>query len=326
MKNHIWVINMRMIIFGATGLVGTHMVNKFKDSYELLAVGRNEKRLNKLHKIGVNTLKFDITSDYDNYSVFDEYNDCVVINCAAAVTGASENTLNDVNILGTEKIIRKVNELNARLIHISSYTIYGVNGSDYTEVDKFDGGTKYAESKYIAEKLVIDNCDKWTIFRPPFIGGPFDENVLYNFSERIKKHRMPLIGDGYLTYIDARDIANITEIVLTDDRSVKQIYNIAGETIKLSEFIDLLGGLLGVEKPYGKRYPYFLIFSIGSILDFIARIRGKNNENSISRYRIKSLTSDRTLNTEKVITQFKFKPVYSIKQSIIDWINETSKS
>lgn len=317
---------MNILVFGATGLVGTHVTKKFlhKD-FNVIAIGRKEDRLQYLDGLGAETVKFELSTAYEDFMIFDKYIPCTIINCAAAISGADSEVLQLVNIEATKKIVRKAEELGSRLVHISSYSVYGVNGTEYKETDPYNGGSVYSQSKIIAEEIVKQSKCNWTILRPPYIIGPLDRNVLNDFSTRIRKKKMPLIGKkGVITFIDARDIANIIILVLANEKTVREIYNVASKSIPLHEFIELFGDMLEAKKPYGKKYPFWLVYTIALFFDILAKIQGKNNENSLSRYRIMSLTTVRTMNLDKLTTDLAFQPQYSLKESIQDWLNHKS--
>ena len=319
---------MKVLITGATGLVGRMVVDeflKYEKCEEVIALGRNEEKLAILKNKGATTLKFDLTADETEYSKLDTWADAVWVHCAAAVSGANEDVLNAVNVEGTRKLIQRAESHNVRFIHISSITVYGATPGDFSESAPYNPGSRYAISKIKAEEIVKESNLNWTMIRPPYIGGPGDENFLRECKTRITAHKMPLLSkNGELALVDARDIASCIRVIYNNDKSKHEIYNIQGGTMGYREFVHLFGDRLGGDKPYGKNYPYFFVYTVGWLLDMIAKLKGKTNERGISRYRIKSLSSKRTMNTNKLESDIGFKPHYTIEMSINDFIASES--
>ena len=125
-------------------------------------------------------------------------------------------------------------------------------------------------------------------------------------------------------YVDARDLGDIVFKGAKSD-FVNQAYNVQNNSHSLGEFVNTLGENLGLEAPYGKKYPYRVLMTIGHVNDIFAKLRGKSSARSISAYRIRALTSKRFLDTSKIIADLNFKPKYSLDQSIIDWLKTTNK-
>ncbi|MCE7736762.1 MAG: NAD(P)-dependent oxidoreductase [Candidatus Heimdallarchaeota archaeon] len=325
---------MKYVVTGSTGLVGRNLteyiLDNKADTDEVLATGRNPDILKILKGLGANTKPLDLTADISEFDTLNDYggSDAVWFHCAAAVTGASETSFREINIGGTKKLIQKAEELNIhKFILVSSISVYGLHSKDnsgFSEDQEYNPGGTYGESKLEQETLMKSSSIKWLIFRPPYIGGPNDKNVLVEFSKRIKSGKMPLFSkSGYLGYVDARDLASMMFKGSQSELS-NEAYNVQGTACTLDEFVETLGRNLDLEPPYGKKYPYRLVMTLGYINDFIAKLRGKSGARSISAYRIRALTSNRILDTTKISKDLEFKPNYTIDQSIKDWLKTTS--
>ncbi|MHA2089354.1 MAG: NAD-dependent epimerase/dehydratase family protein [Candidatus Kariarchaeaceae archaeon] len=321
---------MKAVVFGATGLVGYHTLaelihGSFADSFsKVLATGRNKQKLAECRKLGSAVKVLDLSDQYESFAFLDEWGgkDVVWFNCAAALSGANHTLLDAVNVKGVKKLLQKAKELEiSRFVHVSSITIYGLGGSQFTEDRKQKPESSYGKSKLRSEQIVISSHINWTIFRPSFIGGPYDQNFLYEFGRRIKQKKIPFISrDGRMGFVDARDLAHYMVKASLDTKTNHQAYNIQGETTSYRDFINTFGGILKASEPYGREYPYRVALLIGFFAEVYAKIRRKNSERGISRYRIRSLTSERTMDTSKIIHELDFKPKYTLSQSIADWV------
>lgn len=325
---------MKFVVTGSTGLVGrnlTQYILENKDENDVvLATGRNPKILGELENLGAITKPLDLSTSISAFKILDDYggNDSYWFHCAAAVTGDSESNFKETNIEGTKKLIQKATELKInKFILVSSISVYGLHSGNelgFLETQKPNPAGTYGESKLEQEILLQSSNLKWIAFRPPYIGGPNDRNVLVEFAKRIKSAKMPLFSKaGKMGYVDARDLAAMMFRGAHSD-FVNQIYNIQGTDCKLDEFVNTLGELLDVDPPYGKKYPYRVVLTLGYINDAFAKLRGKSTARSISAYRIKALTSNRILDTTKIKKDLNFKPMYSLDQSIKDWLKTAS--
>lgn len=325
---------MKYLITGSTGLVGRNLAEYILDNKsqedQVLATGRNPDILKILERLGANIKTLDLTSDITEFDSLNEYggDDAVWFHCAAAVTGASDTSFHEINIGGTQKLIQKAEELKIRkFILVSSISVYGLHckvDSGFTEDREYNPGGTYGESKLEQESLLKSSSLKWLIFRPPYIGGPNDKNVLVEFSKRIKSGKMPLFSkSGYMGYVDARDLASMMFKGSQSD-IINEAYNVQGTACTLDEFVETLGKNLELDPPYGKKYPYRLVMTLGYVNDFFAKLRGKSGARSISAYRIRALTSNRILDTSKISKDLEFEPKYTLDQSIKDWLKTTS--
>ncbi|MDH5646961.1 MAG: hypothetical protein OEZ01_13185, partial [Candidatus Heimdallarchaeota archaeon] len=86
------------------------------------------------------------------------------------------------------------------------------------------------------------------------------------------------------------------------------------------EFVKLFAKLLKIEPPYGKKYNYSLVMGLAVFLEIYYKLTGNSNERKLSRYRIRTLTSQRTLDDSKFREKYMFTPNISPEKSIQDWI------
>lgn len=110
----------------------------------------------------------------------------------------------------------------------------------------------YATGKLAAEKVLIeqDQVD-YTIFRPHIVVGPEDNSGrLQFFCQRLMDGRALILTNGgvqSLQFIYSRDLARSYLLALNNDRTVNQVYTLAGDkTCRLLEWVGLLSEHLGV--------------------------------------------------------------------------------
>lgn len=76
-----------------------------------------------------------------------------------------------VNVLGTENLVKAAQAFNKHFIHVSTAFVFdGTKEDMYVEADEVHPIEWYGETKALAEEVVQQKCDHWTIFR---IDQPF---------------------------------------------------------------------------------------------------------------------------------------------------------
>lgn len=241
----------RIILTGATGFVGSHVLEEFKGSeHEVLALGRHEKNLIE----GYNYKFLDLRNFEEVDRVIGEFKPEVVFHLAAnssestgehspiEMTTAGYNTF--FNVL-TASI--KTGGLK-KFVYVSSAAVYGNLDTPYHEGQRPEPNDIYAVTKY-ANELSLQIMAKaynfdYVILRPHNITGERQDykdpsrNVVVMFMQLLRLGKSPKIfGDGSsvrcYTYVKdvaraickALEVKNIIVNVGTDKAtSIKELY------------------------------------------------------------------------------------------------------
>ncbi|MBP1562525.1 MAG: amino acid adenylation domain-containing protein [Oscillospiraceae bacterium] len=173
-----------IVLTGATGFLGIHVLKEFIDSYDgkvycLVRKGRHEtceKRLKNMLGYYFNTvfdelfgsrifcIEGDIT-DKNSLKAVAQTDANTVINCAACVKHfASDDILERVNVGGVKNLIEMCIESGKRLIQISTTSVAGEGGIEDAdrfihENELFFGqkiDNEYVRTKFLAERAVLE--------------------------------------------------------------------------------------------------------------------------------------------------------------------------
>ena len=172
---------MRLLITGASGMLGANLCNMLKDSFHAYGTSRNNYNGNKINNYKI----FNLLED--DYSELLEWAkpDCV-IHCGA---------ITDIDYCQREKrkamyvnghSVRKFMKLkfNFKLIYISSDAVYGKN----THMACINDFTKplniYGESKLLGEQYCTERNKVNTVLRVTIIGRNLNESKM-SFTEWI---------------------------------------------------------------------------------------------------------------------------------------------
>lgn len=159
----------KMLITGAHGFLASRLVDYYKNTFEITALGRHE---------------LDVTDEAAVMAHFDTHSYDFVFHCAAiADTGRCEQSPQlayQINTHATTSIAKACALHNVILIFASSEQVYNGNSEPgpYTEATCPNPNTVYAHTKLEAEKSIQSLLSNYYILRLPW---------LFGFPERFKK-------------------------------------------------------------------------------------------------------------------------------------------
>lgn len=150
---------MKILVLGATGMLGSMMMRLFqKDArYEAWGTMRDISGLKyfpvETHSRLIHTV--DVLDENRLRSVFDSVQPDVVINCVGLIKQLANADdpliVLPVNAMLPHRLARLCGEFGARLIHISTDCVFAGDKGFYDESSESDAKDLYGKSKYIGE-------------------------------------------------------------------------------------------------------------------------------------------------------------------------------
>lgn len=315
-QNKVWFVT------GGTGLVGSSIISKLLEAeVSIIAMVRKEsdpKTIKWLMDSEVKVFVGDLL-DIDTFKY--QLGTCdVVIHAAAAVRNKDKEYTHRVNYEGTINIIQAMSEFSIkRIIHISTAGVYGISSIIPINEEVIPNPiSEYSISKLKAEMELLKNKDKLniTIFRPPYIIGDInlDRHVLPIINQLLKRRIMPKLWrkNPEFGFTHARDIASITLLAGSLDKTPSAIYNIQSFSISYNELLEF-GALVNENRIIRIPVPFGFISYSAKLVDVI---RNKMGYSSNLGNRVNLIKHNWIFAADKVTRDLNWVPQYTDSQKI----------
>lgn len=167
---------MRILVTGSNGLLGQKLVAALRNdpAVKLIATSRGEDRT---PDPGSNLyLPLDCTDETAVHRAFDETHPDAVIH-TAAMTNVDACELDPVacqlqNVTAVQNLVNASKNIDVHFIHLSTDFIFDGKNGPYSEEDRPDPLSIYGQSKWDAERIVINSgLTKWAIARTIIVYG-----------------------------------------------------------------------------------------------------------------------------------------------------------
>ena len=217
-------------------------------NYNILVTGSNGQLGSEIKELSVNYFysffftnrdNIDITSKNNIKSFCQENNINVIINCAAyTAVDIAESDIENADLINrkaVKKLARVSEELNIKLIHISTdYVFDGRNFKPYCEEFQTNPQGIYGKTKLDGENEMRDiNPKNSIIIRTSWVYSSFGNNFVKTMLRLGKeKESLGVIFDQVGTPTYARDLAKtILDILPKIENSKVEIYNYSNEGV-----------------------------------------------------------------------------------------------
>ena len=236
---------MKILITGATGLLGNECVNVFSLKHTVIAPSKKE---------------MNITSWDGVIDVFHKQTPEVTLNCAAYTDYISceynaEPWISKVNVEGPRNLAQCSARYKSKMIHISSNDIFSGNKiipQPYFEDDPMDPKTVYGKYKRDSEVAVRENAPYYIIIRSGWlygIGGSANNNfikdlIIHSKTKKSEPFTVPFDQFGSPTW--AKTLASQIEVILESQGRGTYHATSEGQCSK-KEFAELVNDILELD-------------------------------------------------------------------------------
>lgn len=230
---------MKVLVTGATGFIGSHIVDSLCDRGIATAVLLRPTSNQRFIAPCLPRLEVRTGSITDQDSLRHAMRDVThVIHSAGCTKALHAATFDEVNHLGTRHVVEAVNERLGqieRLVHISSLAAGGPATQERParEDDPPKPISTYGLSKLAGEQAVRSGCNpEYVILRPPAVFGPRDDGFLSLF-KAVASHVLPRLGSSRmaLSLVFVKDLAEAAATCLTHPAAVGRVFYVASPEV-----------------------------------------------------------------------------------------------
>lgn len=238
----------RILIFGASGMLGSAMFDHFYQQQEFVVYGTCTDVSKVDHcmifsKAMPNILELDVNNEDHVSSILESIKPDIIINCVGFIKQRSHSEKNDeiganIKHIMTNAvfpwILVKLKEKSARLIHISTDCVFSGIKGNYNETDVCDCIDLYGRTKLIGEPIGDNVC----VIRTSIIGHELNTSVslldwFLQSNQKVSGY-VNAVFSGLPTIVLARMIA---EYVIPYP-SLNGLFNLSASPISKFELLD----------------------------------------------------------------------------------------
>ena len=324
---------MRVAVTGGTGCLGRPLVEKLikGGSHLKLLVLPNDPSITSVDK------KVEmISEDLNAPDALDRLcMDCdVVFHLAGKVhsvpgTREEEEVFFRVNVEGTRHLLKaaKKNRVK-RVVFYSSVGVYGKNADFHgDELSPCRPSTVYAESKYLAEQLVLnsfnDGGPEGVVLRFPVVYGPLDRGNVAALIKAVRRKHFFYFGTGNClrSMISSKNAAEAAVRAAIEPKAANEVFCVTdGRDHTMNELVDSICHALGTSwKPY--HVPVLLADLAGRFGDVLRK--WAHVPVPIDSDRVRKLSRPLTFSCEKTKEVLGYVPVETLRTGIrkeVEWL------
>ncbi len=231
----------KIYIAGCGGMLGEAFFNQFKDEYILKCtdIDVNEEWLSLLDFRNYDSYKRDVYDFAPDYLFhLGAYTDLEFCE-------QNEGDTYLTNTLSVENAVYIANKMNIPLLYISTAGIFDGRKAEYDDWDIPNPLGVYARSKYIGERFVIENANRYLVCRAGWMmgGGPKkDKKFVYKIIKQLKvgNKELFIVNDKEGTPTYTHDFAKNVKLLLENE--YWGLYNMVcnGQTSRLEVAKEML--------------------------------------------------------------------------------------
>jgi nucleoside-diphosphate-sugar epimerase len=229
-----------------------------------------------------------------------------------------------VNVTGAENVCRAALAEGARVVHVSSWTVYGMAlGTPATEDFPLAPFREpYALTKAagdaLVRRMIAHERLPAVIIRPGTFFGPGDRLHFGRMADRLSALRGVIVGSGdnALPFVYVADVVQGLLLALDHDRAIGQAYNITNDhPLTQKQLLNAIAHEIGVSPPR-LHIPYHPLYAVGYAAEQLAKLTRASRQPIVTRLGVKLFGSDNRHAIDKARRELGYSPRVPLREGI----------
>ena len=229
-----------------------------------------------------------------------------------------------VNVAGTENVCRAALNEAARVVHVSSWTVYGMAlGHPVREEHPLTPFSEpYAMTKaagdMVVQRMIAEDDLPAVIVRPGTFFGPGDHLHFGRMADRLSAGRGLIVGSGdnALPVVYVTDVVQGLVLALEHEPALGQAYNITNDhPLTQAEFLHAIAREIGASPP-GVHVPYRALYAAGYAAEVLGRLTRSQRQPLVTRLGVKLFGTDNRHAIDKARRELGFRPQVSLEDGV----------
>jgi farnesol dehydrogenase len=320
-----------ILVTGGTGFIGVHLVKKLNQlGHKLKILIRENSDITPFKDFkNITYVKGDVTDIDSLYSSVDGIDLIYHLAAYTRMWARDETIFKEVNITGTENIIKVALEKDLRLIYLSSFIALGATPAEpVDETFESEDGLylDYAKTKSEARQIIKEYIEKGlnvTLFYPGIVYGPGDFNIFGQIIYDITRKKFlgcPGKGENVGNFVYVEDVVNGLASVIDRDDLKGEGFILGGENTKFVDWLNLIAEIAGNKKP--RHFP----MSMGLIYAKLCEVKTKLTKKMpyINCPTVKMIDCNWAYSSKKAIEQigYHITPLREGLEQTIEWYKD----
>lgn len=272
---------MKSFVTGATGFVGSHLVDRLlKEGHQVFCLVRETSNTKWLNNKPVVFVKGSLDSKTirETLAKVD-----FVFNVAGLVKAKNYRSYYQGNVIPTKILLEIINQVKPglkRFVHISSQAVCGPNPDEKPIDETYEPHpiTNYGRTKFLAEEEVLRKSNelKTVILRPSAVFGPRDTEILVYFKTFMKGLNAVIGFDKkFLSLIYIEDLIDAIYKTAISEVKSGEVFFVSSDKAYSWDDISTVTSQITGKKTFKLRIPHWVVYTVGAFSELFSMLSSK---------------------------------------------------
>jgi len=229
-----------------------------------------------------------------------------------------------VNVTGTENVCRAALAEGARVVHVSSWTVYGMGLGEPIGEDRplrplrEPYAMTKAEGDISVQRMITEDQLRAVIIRPGTIFGPGSTLNVGRIADRLRAGRWIIVGSGRnaLPLVYVSDVVRGLLLALDQPHALGKAYNIGNDhPVSQREFLTALSREIGARPPH-LGVPYRVLYAVAYVAERFAEVTSSRREPVVTRHGVNLFGTDNRHAIDKARRELGYAPQVPLTEGI----------